>query len=174
MKHCRISCPPTPEVAERTPRLKNNYYINPVTFVPEKDVFLPFSLTEDIFTPQDEENKKPKWIEIKAPGADLVGMYDSWMSPRPTSLTSIPPSPMVEVEVSEGGVKWDDERIQSWSGEERMENEEFFDVALEARLAEAKVQVGCGSATLTDRSLMSSGSNLCASSPTHPRWTTGM
>lgn len=54
--------------------------------------------------------------------------YTSWMSPAPSSVSSIPPSPLVDIT---DPIDWDDARIQSWTGLEREQNIEYYDKALE-------------------------------------------
>lgn len=39
-----------------------------------------------------------------------------------------PASPLLEGDVGEEGIAWDDERIQSWNGDERKQNEAWFEV----------------------------------------------
>jgi len=64
------------------------------------------------------------------PGADkLIEAYQYFMSPEPTSARSIPPSPMLDVEKEEGGVDWEDPRIQRWS-ETREVNGEWMTRAI--------------------------------------------
>lgn len=53
--------------------------------------------------------------------------YTSWLSPAPTSASSIPPSPLVDLTES---IDWSDPRIQSWTGLERMQNIEYYEKAL--------------------------------------------
>lgn len=132
IQHCRISFPPLPEVSERSTRLKENYYINPVTFVPECHTSLPVALPENAESPDEENSQSKRLLEIKMiEMPDIPKAYSRYMSPPVTSATSISPSPMVEVERLEGGINWDDVRIQAWNGEEREQNGAYID-ALQA------------------------------------------
>lgn len=89
----------------------------------EAHFFLPMTLNP---APNDGELRLP-------PGANaLIAAYQSWMSPKPTSVTSIKPSPMIEVEAEEGGIDWDDARIQSFAGPSRVENGAYIEHIVEA------------------------------------------
>ena len=63
------------------------------------------------------------------------------MTPEPTSLNSIKPSPMLDVEAEEGGVNWADPRIQSWSGASRQENQSWLDQVLSSEASMAFMNV---------------------------------
>ena len=99
-----------------------NYYILPSPFMTEAHFFLPMTLNQP---PSNGELRLP-------PGANaLITAYQSWMSPKPTSVTSIKPSPMVEVEAEECGIDWDDARIQSFAGPSRAENGAYIEQIVE-------------------------------------------
>lgn len=124
-----------------------NYWIQPVPFAVSGNVILPSRMMDDHSSDSADEDpdKKPPLFEFKiGEVVDPLGEYSRWMSPPLTSLNSIPPSPMYDVEQTEGGVDWSDARIQSWSGEEREQNEEFFAVGMRYHGSEESVRVRDG------------------------------
>lgn len=93
----------------------------------------------------EETDEKQPMITIKfgPDEEDPLQQYSQWMSPPLSSNKSIPPSPLYDVEQREGGVKWDDARILSWSGEERMDNEVYFNSLLGLKDLDNQVKVSC-------------------------------
>lgn len=98
---------------------------------------LPTPRPEDIERPSEDAIQSPKLVEMP----DLPKVYSRYMSPPITSATSIAPSPMVEVERSEGGVNWDDVRIQAWNGEEREQNGAYIDALQNSSMLKRSLQV---------------------------------
>lgn len=65
-----------------------------------------------------------------------------YMSPKPTSSQSIPPSPLVEIERQlKSEVDWDDLRIRAWGVEERDGNGDYFETLREIATAEFDLKV---------------------------------
>ncbi|KAK8853095.1 hypothetical protein IAR55_003796 [Kwoniella newhampshirensis] len=122
IKNCRVSWPPPPQLVENG-RFDKNYYVNPAPFLPMANLLLYPSVPPHT---------------ISGPNtAKLVETYREWMSPAPypDDITTIPPSPMVGVQLDEEieGVDWDDLRIQSWSGKEREENGDWIELSLKTQ-----------------------------------------
>ena len=63
-----------------------------------------------------------------------------WMSPPPSASRTITPSPISGTE-REGGIDWEDVRVQSWSGTERHDNGEFIEKSVELNKAIKSMQV---------------------------------
>lgn len=109
MNNCRASWPPPEEIFD-TGRFTNNYYVNPAPFLPIAQFILPMVRPSSSGPPM-------------SPSA-LNKAYSLWMSPAPSSYSSIPPSPTYDVREE---IDWSDPRIQSWNGVEREQNGEFLD-----------------------------------------------
>lgn len=115
---------------DRSGQLGKNYYVNPHAFLPVAHFLLPMTLSEPPQTSPSSSSSSDSDNEFRSPpGADkLIESYQYFMSPAPTSLTSVPPSPMVDVESEEGGVDWGDVRIRGWG--EREENADWLKRAI--------------------------------------------
>jgi hypothetical protein len=72
----------------------------------------------------------------------VIQRLTEWMSPPPSpdSPRLIIPSPISGTE-REGGIDWEDVRVQSWSGNERHENGEFIEKSVELNKAIKSMQV---------------------------------
>ncbi|OCF32211.1 hypothetical protein I316_06125 [Kwoniella heveanensis BCC8398] len=128
--NCRVSWPPPPQLVENG-RFDKNYFVNPAPFLPMANLLLYPSVAPHQVT-------GPNTVK-------LVEAYREWMSPAPDKddIQSIAPSPMVSVQEQglegkegPGGqreIDWDDVRIQSWSGKERMENGDWIEQALKTQ-----------------------------------------
>lgn len=125
--------------ADISGELGKNYYVNPHAFLPEAHFLLPMTLSEDPTSSSSSEGE----LHLP-PGAEkIIEAYQYFMSPEPSSLTSIKPSPMLEVESEEGGVDWSDPRIQRWN-EERDGNGHWLKrvLATETQLGFIHVRLG--------------------------------
>lgn len=63
-----------------------------------------------------------------------------WMSPPPPTPGGISPSPISGTE-REGGIDWEDVRVQSWSGSERHDNGDYIEKSVELNKAIRSMQV---------------------------------
>jgi hypothetical protein len=63
-----------------------------------------------------------------------------WMSPAPPTPGAISPSPISGTE-REGGIDWEDVRVQSWSANERHDNGEYIEKSVELNKAIRSMQV---------------------------------
>jgi hypothetical protein len=120
--------------------MAKKYFVNSAPFIPTAQFLLPTTLTKNPSTSRTRplnpsgfslEPLQPLTRDSNVPpGAeDLSQLYDDWLSPSPTSINSIPPSPLAEIERKGEGVDWEDVRIQSYIGEERLENQEYMGLA---------------------------------------------
>ncbi|WVW86024.1 hypothetical protein I302_108062 [Kwoniella bestiolae CBS 10118] len=121
-QNCRVSWPPPPQLVE-SGRFDKNYFVNPAPFLPICNLLLyPSVAPHNVIGPNTSK---------------LVESYREWMSPPPNEddKQMIPPSPMVGVQNDEepNGPDWDDVRIQSWSGEERVQNGDWLEQALKTQ-----------------------------------------
>ncbi|EIW71792.1 hypothetical protein TREMEDRAFT_67961 [Tremella mesenterica DSM 1558] len=116
-KSCRTSFPPPPELIDRG-RFNTNYFVNPAPLLPSTHLMVASPLTR----PPTSDPPISKAVADK---------FMEWMSPAPESATSIKPSPMLWVQEEEGGVDWEDPRIQSWAAEERQENFKYINNNIE-------------------------------------------
>jgi hypothetical protein len=73
-------------------------------------------------------------------GESVSERFTTWMSPPPPSPKSITPSPISGTE-REGGIDWEDVRVQAWSGTERHDNGEFIEKSVELNKAIKSMQV---------------------------------
>jgi len=62
------------------------------------------------------------------------------MSPPPPSPKAITPSPISGTE-REGGIDWEDVRVQAWNGTERHDNGDFIEKSVELNKAIKSMQV---------------------------------
>jgi hypothetical protein len=60
---------------------------------------------------------------------------------RVVDVQAPPESPLLDGDVGEEGITWDDERIQSWSSQERQQNEEWFEVLREREELKGTLEV---------------------------------
>ncbi|KAK6909469.1 hypothetical protein I203_103488 [Kwoniella mangroviensis CBS 8507] len=120
--NCRVSWPPPPQLVE-SGRFDKNYFVNPAPFLPMANLLLyPSVAPHNVIGPNTSK---------------LVESFREWMSPAPyeDDKKNIPPSPMLAVQNDEepNGPNWDDVRIQSWSGEERLQNGDWIEQALKTQ-----------------------------------------
>ncbi|OCF77255.1 hypothetical protein I204_01241 [Kwoniella mangroviensis CBS 8886] len=120
--NCRVSWPPPPQLVE-SGRFDKNYFVNPAPFLPMANLLLyPSVAPHNVIGPNTSK---------------LVESFREWMSPAPyeDDKKTIPPSPMLAVQNDEepNGPNWDDVRIQSWSGEERLQNGDWIEQALKTQ-----------------------------------------
>jgi hypothetical protein len=101
--------------------------MNPAPFLPTTHFLTPRSMT-----PKDG---------VPLTGEQISERFSTWMSPPPPSPKAITPSPISGTE-REGGIEWDDVRVQSWSGTERHDNGEFIEKSVELNKAIKSMQVG--------------------------------
>jgi hypothetical protein len=73
-------------------------------------------------------------------GESISERFTTWMSPPPPSPKSITPSPISGTE-REGGIDWEDVRVQAWSGTERHDNGEYIEKSVELNKAIKSMQV---------------------------------
>ncbi|RSH91720.1 hypothetical protein EHS25_009089 [Saitozyma podzolica] len=137
VNHCRASWPAPPEMIERG-RFNNNYYVNPAPFLPTSTFILPSRPPISTSESSDSSPAASPSPILSTPShahSNPAEIFSSWLSPGPSSPTIIRPSPLLEIEADEEGneipIEWEDPRIQSWSGEERAENWEWFEKAVE-------------------------------------------
>jgi hypothetical protein len=107
-------------------RFDTNYYMNPAPFLPTTHFLMPRSMT-----PKDG---------VPITGESISERFTTWMSPPPPSPKSITPSPISGTE-REGGIDWEDVRVQAWSGTERHDNGEFIEKSVELNKAIKSMQV---------------------------------
>jgi hypothetical protein len=168
---------------EPSGRFNNNYYVNPAPFLPTSTFILP---SRPPISTSESSNSSPASSPspiLSTPShahSNPAEMFSSWLSPGPSSPTIIRPSPLLEIEADEEGnevpIEWEDPRIQSWSGEERAENWEWFEKAVEVHKGIAALEVGRNAASGSDLSpcpcpLTTDSLVACIprSSPTHLR-----
>ena len=111
--------------------------MNPAPFLPTTHFLMPRSMT-----PKDG---------VPLTGESISERFTTWMSPPPPSPKSITPSPISGTE-REGGIDWEDVRVQAWSGSERHDNGEFIEKSVELNKAIKSMQVSipCPKCQVTD------------------------
>jgi hypothetical protein len=133
--------PPIKKTFGNSPRFALKYFINPKPFMPSATFLLPMTLAKEPEAGNALNSIKLGPITLSngtnegrdsalPPGAEeVMAAYDDWMSPKPSSFSSIPPSPLVEIEKKGEGVNWEDVRIQNWNSGERQENMAYIQEA---------------------------------------------